>query len=59
MWILGKIDEHQDSTISIIYITVSKEEVSNKKIIMTLKIKEFIRTLDGDLTVSPKQDYFL
>lgn len=59
MWILGKIDEHQDSTLTVIYITIPKEEVENKKTIMTLKIKEFIRTLDGDLVVSPKPDYFL
>jgi hypothetical protein len=56
MWILGHIDEQQDSTVTIFYATVPKQDCDDYPP-MKLKIKEFTRTLDGDLIVSPKCDF--
>ena len=59
VWIMGQAEEEQDSKIIIFYCVTAKDiDLSEKHIPMKLKIKEFIRTLDGDLIRCPsKEDY--
>lgn len=56
---MGQAEEEQDSKIIVFYtVTQSNIESSEKHTPMKLRIKEFIRTLDGDITRIPiKEDY--
>lgn len=56
---MGQAEEEQDSKIIFFYtVTAAEIDTTSKHIPMKLKIKEFIRTLDGDLIRTPsKEDY--
>lgn len=57
-WITGSAEEEQDARIVIFYTTTSKTvEQGEKHVSMRLKIKELVRTLDGELVREEKADY--
>jgi hypothetical protein len=59
-WILGHIDDQQDSTVTIFYAAITRKENPDEAYPpMRLKIKEFTRTLDGDLVLAAKPDFIV